>query len=44
MKDPKASGSIRQINLAPIKQDGMGYHAPPEVSEGERLSIFYPME
>ena len=44
MEDPKASGSIRHIDLAPIKQDGMGYHAPPKVSGGEKLSIFYLME
>ena len=32
MEDPEESGSIRHIDSAPIEQDGMGYHAPPEVS------------
>ena len=44
MEDPEASGSVRQIDLAPTKQDCLGYHAPLEVSGSERLSIFDPME
>ena len=44
MEDPKASGSARQIDSAPIDQDGMGYHAPLEVSRSEKLSYFAPME
>ena len=44
MEDPEASGSTRQIDSAPIKQDGIGYHAPLEVSGSEKLSNFDPME
>ena len=44
MEDPEASGSIRQLDLAPIDQDDMGYHAPPKVSGSENLLDFAPME
>ena len=39
-----ASGSARQIDLAPTKQDDMRYHAPPKVSRSEKLSDFDPMK
>ena len=44
MEDLEASGSARQIDSDLTKQDGMGYHAPLEVSRSERLSVFDPME
>ena len=44
MEDLEASGSVRQIDLASIEQDGMGYHAPPKVSGSERLLVFDLME
>ena len=44
MEELEASGSARQIDLAPIEQDSMGYHAPPNVSGSEKLSDFDPME
>ena len=44
MKDPEVSGSVRQIDSTPTKQDGMGYHQPLEVSESEKLSNFDAME
>ena len=44
MEDLEASGSTRQIDLAPIEQDGMGYHAPLEVIGGEKLLDFDHME
>ena len=40
MEDPEASGRSRHINSIPTEQDGMGYHAPPEVSVSEKLSVF----
>ena len=43
-EDPKASGGIRQIDLAPIEQDSMGYRAPLDGSGSEKLSGFDPME
>ena len=44
MEDPEASGSARKIDSAPIEQDGMGYHTPPEDSRSEKLLDFDPME
>ena len=43
-EDPKESGGIRQIDLAPIEQDSMGYCAPLDGSGSEKLSDFDPME
>ena len=44
MEDLETSGSIRQIDSTPIKQDDMKYHATPEVSMSEKLTDFAPME
>ena len=33
MEDLEVSGSAIHIDLAPIEQDSMGYHAPPEVGK-----------
>ena len=44
MEDPKANGSARHMDSAPTKQDGMGYHASPEVRRKEKLSDFDLME
>ena len=40
MEDPEASGSARKIDLDPIEQDGMRYHAPLEVNRSEKFSDF----
>ena len=44
MEDPEASGSVRQIDSAPIEPNNMGYHAPLDVSGSEKLLDFDPME
>ena len=44
MEDPEASGSAREVDSTPSYQDGMGYHAPLEVSESERLVVFYSIK
>ena len=44
MEDPEASGSVRQIDSAPIEPDNMGYHAPLDVSGSEKLLDFDSME
>ena len=44
MEYPKASRSIRHIDSASTKQDGMGYHSPPKLRRSEKLSYFDPRE